>query len=161
MHYWRCFVWGHCVLLKNQSCLYPGHLLLSTRLTTNPLSTDAFFQILWEFAVCNEHWISAAATLPFYPVVLSSWFQFQWGFHYLILSFNSNFSWTAYQKGPSGYTKFKYQAIFSQWSTETTMDKYSAVKTKRWSEKVNMSERERRWAHLLLNWFFIMVFGCN
>ena len=127
----------------------------------NPLSTDAFFQILWEFAVCNEHWISAAATLPFYPVVLSSWFQFQWGFHYLILSFNFNFSWTAYQKGPSGYTKFKYQAIFSQWSTETTMDKYSAVKTKRWSEKVNMSERERRWVHLLLNWFFIMVFGCN
>ena len=159
MHYWRCFVWGHCVLLKNQSCLYPGHLLLSTRLTTNPLSTDAFFQILWEFAVCNEHWISAAATLPFYPVLISISMRISLS----NLVFQFQFQLDSLSKGTIWVHQVQISSnLFSVlWLTETTMDKYSDVETKRWSEKVNMSERERRWAHLLLNWFFIMVFGCN
>ena len=150
MHYWRCFVWGHCVLLKNQSCLYLGHLLLSTRLTTIHCQRTLFSRFCesLQFAMNTEyqlqqpcpttllcnHLDSFFVTLPLLRISISN----------LVFTWLSILAGQPIKRDHLGTPSNLFSVL---WLTEMTMDKYSAVKRKRWSEKVNMSERERRWAH--------------
>ena len=161
MHYWRCFVWGHCVLLKNQSCLYPGHLLLSTRLTTIHCQRTLFSRFCesLQFAMNTEyqlqqpcpttllcnHLDSFFVTLPLLRISISN----------LVFTWLSILAGQPIKRDHLGTPSNLFSVL---WLTEMTIFCCQNKEVK-WNSEYVWTRKEV--SSLLSNWFFIMVFGCN